>query len=246
MDDAIYMIRCAVDLPALHEWARSRKMRRQGGFDRGFVMHHLLTETFGDLAPKPFRLTEPQRRGGREAALHGYTSVDVSGLVEASWTFADPLQAKVLPVRSMVSKEMPVEWATGRQLGFESLVRPIVRVAREGSRGKVEIDTYEHLQAQNGDGSNISQPEAYHRWLSTQMEQHGRATLLTSRVHSFEMTRVARQYARQSLPGPSAVMRGVIRVGDPCGFNNLIRRGLGRHRSYGYGLVLLRPAGARG
>ena len=99
MDDGLYMVRFKVDLPALHEWAQSRQMRRQTGFDRGYVMHCLLTETFGKLAPKPFRLTEPRRPGGREGVLHGYTSVHETQLVEASQLFTDPLQAKILPAR---------------------------------------------------------------------------------------------------------------------------------------------------
>ena len=38
-------------------------------------------------------------------------------------------------------------------------------------------------------------------------------------------------------------MRGVLTITDPDAFAQLLARGVGRHRSYGYGMLLLRPPG---
>ena len=37
-------------------------------------------------------------------------------------------------------------------------------------------------------------------------------------------------------------MRGILAITDPTAFADLLARGVGRHRAYGYGMLLLRPA----
>ena len=39
-------------------------------------------------------------------------------------------------------------------------------------------------------------------------------------------------------------MRGILTITDAAAFSNLLARGVGRHRAYGYGMLLLRPARA--
>ena len=42
--------------------------------------------------------------------------------------------------------------------------------------------------------------------------------------------------------GPAALMRGTLVVGDdPAKFAELLRCGVGRHRAYGFGMLLVRP-----
>ena len=36
-------------------------------------------------------------------------------------------------------------------------------------------------------------------------------------------------------------MRGILTITDPIAFAELLKRGVGRHRAYGYGMLLLRP-----
>jgi CRISPR system Cascade subunit CasE len=42
--------------------------------------------------------------------------------------------------------------------------------------------------------------------------------------------------------GPDAVLAGQLRVTSPDAFAQLLANGLGRHRAFGFGLLLLRPA----
>ena len=37
-------------------------------------------------------------------------------------------------------------------------------------------------------------------------------------------------------------MRGIMTITDPDAFSGTLSQGIGRHRSYGYGMLLLRPA----
>ena len=46
------------------------------------------------------------------------------------------------------------------------------------------------------------------------------------------------------LEGPDATVHGTMTVTDPTAFARLLAHGVGRHRAYGYGMLLLRPPGA--
>ena len=48
---------------------------------------------------------------------------------------------------------------------------------------------------------------------------------------------------RQRMPrGPSAVLQGTLRIRSGEAFRRLVQAGIGRHKAYGYGMLLLRPA----
>ena len=48
----------------------------------------------------------------------------------------------------------------------------------------------------------------------------------------------------QRVTGPDALFSGELTVHDPEGFAALIARGVGRHRAFGFGMLLLRPPSA--
>ena len=129
---SVHMIRAELDVNAFHRWAGTRGLISRNAFDEGFAMHCLLVESFGDIAPKPFRVIIPRDRR-RSGVLYGYCQSDADALREAAAAYADPLQGKILPATRIDSKAMPSSWERGRRLGFEVLVRPIVRPARGGT-----------------------------------------------------------------------------------------------------------------
>ena len=240
----IHMVRADIDLNAFQRWAGSRQLIRRDVFDEGFAMHCLLTETFGELAPKPFRLIAPERRGVTRGTLYGYCQWEANAMREASEQFADPLQATALPSGSIQTKRMPVDWTPGHRLGFEILVRPVARGARKSVRRGAETDVFQReamLHPLNQ--MDRSREQVYSDWLSDQLQRHGRAELESATLQSFRRTRAVRSLRGQPIEGPSALMRGVLRITDPETFNRLIERGVGRHRAYGYGMLLLRPPG---
>ena len=59
---------------------------------------------------------------------------------------------------------------------------------------------------------------------------------------SFQRTRAHRKLRARHTEGPDAVMRGVLTVTGPEAFASTLAQGIGRHRSYGFGMLLLRPA----
>lgn len=67
---------------------------------------------------------------------------------------------------------------------------------------------------------------------------------------AFQRTRVLRRpvqpgagRAHVESEGPDATLRGCLRIEDGAGFAALLGRGVGRHRAFGFGMLLLTPPG---
>ena len=143
------------------------------------------------------------------------------------------------------SKPMPSEWRTGKRLGFEIRIRPIIRKARGSGREEAEVDVFQ-AKAETFPPSEMpyNREQVYAEWLSDRLARKGGASLDIERTKlvSFQRIRSFRKLRTRYSEGPDAVMRGVLTVTDSAAFSNLLARGVGRHRAYGYGMLLLRPA----
>lgn len=236
----LQLVRADIRIRDFQRWMGCKRLQ-----DPDHAMHCLLTECFGDLAPKPFRLIVP--RGAARGVLYGYGHAEADALREAAGLYADPLQTKILPGHTINSKPMPIEWQTGKRLGFETRIRPIVRRSRNAEcRSGKECDAFQ-LKAMQYPKNEMpsSREEVYREWLSDQFDRRGGARLESAELRSFQRTRAVRKrYARYSghSEGPDAVMRGVLTITDAYAFTALLTQGIGRHRAYGYGMLLLRPA----
>ena len=261
----LQMVRAEVDVHQFHRWMGTRRLQ-----DPDHAMHCLLKECFGDLAPKPFRLIVP--RGGPTGCLYGYGQADADALREASGICADPLQSRILRADTLDSKPMPTEWQAGKRLGFEVRIRPIVRLLKDPSirtvkhpnerlfkarrskegeqegaprRGKeCDVFLWEAIQHSNKGEMKRSREEVYSEWLSAQLDRNGGASLDMDKTKlvSFQRSRAFRKLRARHTEGPDAVMWGVLKIADPDKFGSLLARGVGRHRAYGYGMLLLHPA----
>jgi len=260
----IHLVRMSVSMPALARWAaernygwtiqRDRKGKVQdAGFDEGRALHHLLTESFGPGALTPFRLMVLPR--ATEGHIYAYSNSDQGALKAAAQTYALPEVAAVCDWLKMETKQLPSEWRTSQRLGFEVRIKPVSRIASPltNSRGPTfangaELDAFliealrrfpatekgEELMAQAG----RTREAVYADWLAARLK--GVATLepKVSMAH-FERRRAARQsYAPE---GPEATLQGNLMVEDPVAFTALLAKGIGRHKAYGFGMLLLRP-----
>ena len=235
----LYMIRAEVALREFRRWMGIRRLQ-----DPDHAMHCLLTESFGELAPRPFRLIMP--RGQSRGVLYGYARVEAEDLRDAAGIYACPSQVCILSPDSIASKPMPSVWRVGKRLGFETRVRPIVRRSRNADcRPHKECDAFAREASRYPKGAMPYSREAvYTNWLSDQFDRRGGARLDPDRTKlmSFQRTRAVRKLHARHSEGPDAVMRGVLTITDPDAFSSLLAHGIGRHRAYGYGMLLLRPA----
>ena len=239
MTQPLQMLRAEINVRDFQRWMGMRRLQ-----DPDHGMHCLLTECFGrDLAPRPFRAIFP--RGGSRGCLYGYGFAGADELREAAGAYADPLQCRIIPPHSIDSKPMPAEWVAGKRLGFEVRVRPIVRrTDKADTRPGKEWDAFQLEAEQHLKGEMArSREEVYADWLRSQLESRGGATLESATLASFQRTRAIRKQHSRYSEGPDALMRGVLEITDGSDFATLLAGGIGRHRAYGYGMLLLRPAG---
>lgn len=240
----LQMIRGGLDTRSFQRWAGASQMMGRYAFDEGYAMHCFLAGVFGELAPKPFRLFFPRGKQNRLGVFYGYGRVDAAALREASVQFADPLQARALPSASLDSKPMPAAWKVGTRLGFEVLTRPTVRRARGAKEPGAEVDAFQWEAERYAAGAMPrGREEVYVDWLSQQFQRHGGAELETAKLVSFQRSRSVRALRRRPFEGPSALLRGTLTVSESGDFAGLLGRGIGRHRAYGYGMLMLRPVG---
>lgn len=234
----LQMIHAEVSIRDFQRWMGTRRLQ-----DPDHAMHCLLTECFGkELAPRPFRVITP--RGSSRGVLYGYACADADALRDAAASYACPRQASILPANRMDSKPMPSEWRVGKRLGFEVRIRPTRRLRRPIGNGAhiAERDAF-LMQALDKSRETRSREEVYGEWLSERLQSCGGAELASATLRSFQRNRAIRRPRQRHSEGPDALMRGVLTITDGDAFANLLSRGVGRHRAYGYGMLLLRPAG---
>ena len=234
----LQMVRAEVRIREFERWMGTRRFQ-----DPDHAAHSLLTECFGSLAPKPFRLITP--RHNSTGILYGYGPADQETLREEAQICADPLQSRVLPPESIDTKPMPVAWQPGRRLGFETRIRPVIRQSRRGDNpnaGERDAFAVEADQHPPG-GMNRSRQDVYTEWLTDQLERLQGARLDTrqTKLVSFRRKPAIYRLHGPTSEGPEAILRGTLTITHSDHFTRLLARGVGRHRAYGYGMLLLRP-----
>lgn len=247
----LHMIRLDPDLARVSRWGAAQGVARSG-VDDGYLWHALLKAAFGDLAPKPFRLIEPQGGIGR-AYLVGYTHADAAALRAHAEAFADPAVAEAVGLASLAGKAMPDAFTPGTRLGFEVRLRPTVRQTRDGDRTrKREIDVFLQAASRDPTGPKPDRLAVYADWLVTQLgagarldgvrlEAQRRARILRRSQPADDGTRRLDAHGRQG-GGPDIVLSGALVIEDALAFAGLLARGIGRHRAFGFGMLLLKPA----
>lgn len=261
---SLYLVRLPVSLSALAHWAASRNYgwtsyrNRYGresdaGFDEGRAIHHLLAETFGPGELQPFRMMAASP--GKLGHIYAYSHADASMLQKTALACALPEIDRICNLSQIMTKVVPDNWRPGRRLGFEIRIRPVSRLMKplSDSGGKpfakgAEVDAFliealRRFPAAPSTEENMlkagrSRELVYADWLAERL--NGAATLESGvRLAHFLRRRVARTAIAPE--GPDAILQGNLIVSNPDRFQQLLAKGLGRHKSYGYGMLLLRP-----
>ena len=253
-----HMVYLPFSYSALGRWSGRRRMMRQGVFDDGLALHALLSSVFGKGVLQPFRIFRPSR--AEEATLYAYSDLEEVALRDVSEAVGPPDCLDVLNLAGLRAKPMPERFPAGRRLGFDTRVRPVRRLARDlpdPQSGKViskgsEIDAFRfELLRRSPDGwkerdvastTELSRGEVYASWLAERLAGAARVDLGSCRLASFRRHRVIRG-GGGSPEGPDSVLHGECVVEDPGAFAATLAKGVGRHRAYGYGMLIVRPPG---
>jgi CRISPR system Cascade subunit CasE len=242
---SFYLYRILLDIPGLMSLGRNRRLPTQET-DLGYLTHCALLELFGDDAPKPFAVP---RTLGRWAEVLGYGTQAPEHLREHAQTFAKPQVYSLVRWEEWSHKPMPQRWPVGRQLGFDVRACPVVRKSKgiEGRcRAGAEVDAFLTACWEADEDTQVNREAVYQDWLAKQVQRRGGAVIVQSGLKAFQRQRLLRRAhdkKRRSkvLERPDALMSGVLEITDSESFARLLQTGLGRHRSFGFGMVLLRP-----
>ena len=253
---SLFLIRAPLAMDSLARWSAERGWIRGGGhaagFDEGRALHHLLDELFGPRILRPFRLLVAT--GGNKANLYGYSQHDHRQLRKAAQVHGLPDHTSVIELERLQGKIIPSIWTFGRRVGFDLRVRPVRRLktgleagGRTFRKG-AELDAFliEALRRypENGDGMSAdarSRESVYLDWLDERLGEAARLERPATRLVRFRRVRISR--GSSGPEGPDATFHGVLKINQPDLFCALLSHGVGRHRAYGYGMLLLRPPG---
>jgi len=237
----LYLMQFQPDLRRLLPWAERRGLlASRGGGDLGYAFHGALSEAFGNLAPKPYSYRSPH-------GLLAYTQHSPQALQENA-SLAIPEVSDMLGLTptprspGLLIRPFPSSWRTGQVLSFEVRVRPVQRAVRGGERDVFLAELEKHSDAA------VDRAATYQEWLRRQFD--GAARLIDATMTQFKLSAVLRRHAAkgesprplQLVNGPDAVFMGHLTVQDGDQFAQKVIRGIGRHRTFGFGMLLLKPA----
>ena len=252
-----HLIHTSFNIRSFNRWAGERGLIRRGSFDEGYALHILLSAMFGKAVLQPFRLFASERRAG--AALYAYADVDADALRHTAAAAAPSDCLAVIDPQKMRSKHMPPAFELSRRLGFDVRIRPVRRLRQNLtdpqtgqclSKGS-EVDAFrleairrfprgwaESSVAASKNG--VTRQSVYVEWLTGRF---GDAVAVEEcNLVAFRRSRAIRGTGRGP-EGPDATLHGTLAVSNPKAFARILRNGVGRHRAYGYGMLLLRPPG---
>ncbi len=226
--------------------------RLGGSADDGALLHAGLSVMFATstaratvplhtYAVDDFRMAAANGRD--ELCLLAYSSFDEHALLSRMGPGAGRL------LRECKTRSMPA-FEIGDRLGFRARVCPVVRTRRPGSRplnadaeGRVisrEVDAFVH--ATLASDAQVDRERVYVQWIQRELGRDDASSLDAARLEEFRREQVRRSSGGR-LERPNAVMQGVLTVRAADAFRQLLVRGLGRHRAFGFGMLLLTPAG---
>lgn len=243
----LHLLRLRPDPRRLAMAAARRRFLPPGG-DLGYALHAALAALFGAEAPRPFAWREE----GPRAELLAYTGLPERLAALAALPHSDEGAdlATALRPDTLELRPLPERWPQGLRLGFTVRIRPVVRARPQGRKGgHDEHDVYAHAKVNGALADGETREDVYRRWLSRELARGCAAELdaatLIARRSSRVLRRPEREGARRPIliEGPDVTFRGILRVTDGAAFSALLARGLGRHRAFGFGMLLLAPPG---
>jgi CRISPR system Cascade subunit CasE len=214
MTSALTLLQLRPDLLQLRRWLVGS---RQSALldDLGYAAHACAKAALGELAPKPFAL----QQSGADCLLLGYVQATPDAIDRAvSQSLADPLAASALGLGELKHRALPTDWRSGERLRFKLRAVPMVRSRSQPDGGVHEVDAARHPKFATQDTPRES---AYEAWLGQELARDGAAT--------------------RGAWLPDAQFSGVLRIASADAFCALLARGVGRHRAFGFGCLLLAP-----
>lgn len=219
-----------------------------------YLVHCALSELFQDQAPKPFSVEDNYRQiadyEGQAIRVLCYSELDWETLQNLARGFASPTVFEIVDWNRMASKPMPAEFPEGMKLGFELRACPVVRKASAGPKWKKgqEIDVFlSKVWEIDDDSVVVDREKIYKEWLIHYFKKQDSADLTSLEMKRFSIERMSRRNHTPNrkvkiIQRPDVTFTGTLKVRNGEEFKELLYRGIGRHKSFGFGMIKIRRA----
>lgn len=227
----LHLIRLPLHLPRLLRFAFEHGIRQEDE-TLGYTLHAWLAALFGEAAPKPFRYFE-----ARQEVL-AYAREEASQLLARAEERGQLAALAALDASQVGSKPLLETWKAGQRLHIEVLTCPVSR--RDDEEKDVFLRAVENL----GEAAP-PRAEVYRQWFLRQWK----GVVTFESLHLLGMSARVRQLRRarngsnrlKIVERPQAIFSGNVILREPERFAAFLSRGIGRHRAFGFGMVLLAP-----
>jgi CRISPR system Cascade subunit CasE len=264
-DEPLFLVKVPLRAEKLAAIARRRQIGLRN-LDDGYLVHCLFGELWQGDAPAPFVL----RGSGRRLDAWGYSRTAALALAKHALAFGDPaIVEAIASIDAISSKPMP-RLETGRRVGFLVRVCPVIRLSKAvGSlRAGSEIDVFLARCQAAGQHKGLSRETIYREWFVAQLGDATRCGAVLARatgvatgpaeddvvqeavlrVAAIGRVRLVRRTqgdvrVARWLVRPDVRLEGDLVVQDPDIFLRFLARGVGRHRAFGFGAMILVPPG---
>lgn len=239
----------AIPKPDLAQFAAARNFSQR--LTTNYLVHSVLAETFSEC-PTPFDAQDK----GRLLRVLFYSESDAEDLHSHAKLASSPEAYEAIDWDEAASKPLPETLPEGMTLRFDLRSCPVVRKASAGQgknkEGEVrewdegtELDAY--LSRQWTAEEELSREEVYCDWLAQQFDARGGAVPKEIAMEGFSITEMTRRSGKgdrsvKTMKRPDVSLKGTLRVTGGDAFATLLRSGIGRHKSFGYGMLKIRPA----
>jgi CRISPR system Cascade subunit CasE len=247
MPEPIQLVKVPLRADRLVAVARSRGLPVRE-IDEGYLAHVVMRELWQEKAPAPFVL----RGRGRVLEAWGYSRLDAATLVDHVTAFGDPSLVGVLgDLDAIASKPIP-SFERGKHVGFVVRACPVVRLAgpRNGHRAGAEVDAFLARCFAAGQRKPVSREDVYREWLERTMSPPAvtGVSVLRVGVAAISRERLVRRTHEQPretrrLERPDVRFEGEMVVEDGERLLGYLGHGVGRHRAFGFGALMLTPPG---
>ena len=258
MTEPFHMIDVRLDMRGLTEIGKMHGLPLDR-VDDNYLVHCALGKLFQDDAPKPYCI---ESRQGRHLRVLGYGQAGAESLHERAKAFAEPaVYDRACDWEKLASKPMPERLPEGMTLQFELRACPVVRKSSAGDNGQEgdakrswregqELDAFlsEAWKPEN-EGVELDRETIYRQWLVRQFQQRDSGAVLEPEsvaMSRFSIERMLRRRGREQkstvLKRPDVTLNGQLQVTGGESFVNLLQSGIGRHKSFGFGMLKIRPA----
>jgi CRISPR system Cascade subunit CasE len=252
----IWMIQLWLRTPRLLELGRMLHLPLSK-VSNNYLVHCALSELFQQQVPKVFCLEEDHRSSldkdsdsGRLLSVLCYSGIELEALQLLAQGFASPTVYDIIQWDRVVAKPLPASFPEGMKLSFELRTPPVMRKASSSQKWKKgqEIDVFLSKVWETDDKTvSLKREEIYSEWLKEMFIRQGGATLETVYVKRLSLERMStrnHETLRKMtlIQRPDVTFNGTLRVADSEGFLKLLANGIGRHKSFGFGMLKIKRA----